>query len=337
VCQSRPGSGKLRQFSFDSSRPSRNCAAGTVRCLLFLFVIVTAFYPAALADCTITVQGSLPPESFTAQQTVTATATCAGGFANIAWGDGTQSSSGPSPVVANHTFTIAVPPPPPQPPPPPYFVQVTNLEETPAAAYLAFPPAPAATFAGDNPQITAPVGVIAPNEPASPMAPAISIHFECDTVVDSDGTVYNAAQASSVLHLDCHATPNANVTYAPNQQQQPVTVEVATSGLASTFSSVRFPTKEIYAAWTMAPILLLLSVTVRRRRAKMQPMLGICAILCLSFSVTSCGGGFSSTSLMQPTPSGQYQVNVISVPNGSTPTGFVQTTLIVPLTVSQTQ
>jgi hypothetical protein len=156
-------------------------------------------------------------------------------------------------------------------------------------------------------------------------------------VVDSDGTVFTAAQASSVLHLDCHATPNANVTYAPNQQQQPVTVEVATSGLASTFSSVRFPTKEIYAAWTMAPILLLLSVGVRRRRAKMQSMLEVGAILCLSFSVMSCGGGFSSTSLIQPTPSGQYQVNVISVPNGSTPTGFVQTTLIVPLTVSQTQ
>ena len=333
MCQSKPGSGKLRQLSFDSSRRSRNCAAGTVRCLLFLFAFVAAPYPAAFAQCSLKVQGVFPFNTFATQRTVTATADCGAGTVGISWGDPNDqnTSSGTSPLVINHTFSNVGQQL--------YFVSVFGSDGSTATEYFSFQtePDPSATFAGDNPQITAPVGVIAPTEPVSPTAPAISIHFECATVVDSDGTVYTAAQASNTLHLDCHATPNANVTYAPNQQQQPVKVEVATSGLASTFSSVRFPAKEIYAAWTMAPILLLLSVRVRRRRAKMQSMLGVGAILCLSLSLASCGGGFSSPSLTQATPSGQYQVNVISVPNGAKPDGFVQTTLIVPLTISATQ
>lgn len=332
--QSRPGSGKLRQSSFDSSRPSRYCAAGTVRCLLFLFAFVAVLHPAAFAQCSLKVQGGFPLGTFTTERAVTATADCgAGTTVGISWGDpnDTNTSSGTSPLVVNHTFSSVGQQL--------YFVSVFGSDGSSATEYFSFQtePDPSATFAGDNPQVTAPVGVIAPTEPVSPTAPVITIHFECDTVVDSDGTVYTAAQASSTLHLDCHATPNANVTYAPNQQQQTVTVVVATSGLASTFGSVRSSIKEIYAAWTMSPIMLLLSMSVRRRRAKMRSIFGICATLCLSFPVMSCGGGFSTSSLLQATPSGQYQVNVISVPNGSTPTGFVQTTLIVPLTVSQTQ
>jgi hypothetical protein len=347
MCESRPGSGQLRQGLLDSSRPSRSCPARSVGRLFFLFVIVTAFYPAAFADCTIQVQGSLPEQTFTTQQSVTATAMCDGGFATVDWGDSSGFISGPSPLVVNHTYSTAVPPPPPppQPPPPLYFVQVSNGEEKPAGAYFAFqtkPATPSATFAGGESEVVATIGVTAPPPPFGPEPPpgppsAFTIHFECDTVVDSDGTVYTAAQASNTLHLDCHATPNVNVAYLPNEQQQPVKVGVATSGPPLMFGTVWFPSREICAACTITPFVLLLTVRVRRRQAKLRSFLAACVSLGLSLTLVSCGGGFSLPAQTKATPPGQYQVNVISVANGTPPTGFVQTTLIVPLTVSETQ
>ena len=54
--------------------------------------------------------------------------------------------------------------------------------------------------------------------------------------------------------------------------------------------------------------------------------------------VVSCGGGFKPPKIQQlATPAGSYQITVVDVPVGSSPSGFVQTTLIVPLTVSPTQ
>jgi hypothetical protein len=322
VCQSSPGSGELRQFSFDSSRPSRNCAAGTVRCLLFLFVIVTVLHPPALAQCTLrNVQGILPKAAFT-PHTITVTADCgAGASAGIDWGDGTF-SNGTSPLVVSHTFSSTVQPP--------YDVIVN--QQSSSSLYVTFPSpsSPSATFAGVKPLVTAPVAVL-PLPPIGPpvINPPITIHFKCGSAIDSNGNLYPDASAAP-LYITCSSIP-ANVPFAPNQAQD-VTVEVGTSGLASTFGSVRFPTKETYVAWAMMPIVFFLGV-IRRRRARLGSLLGVCAILCLSLSITSCGGGFSSPSGTQATQAGQYQVNVISV----VPDGFVQTTLIVPLTVSPTQ
>ena len=332
MCQSRPGSGKRRQFSFDSSRPSRNCTAGTVRCLLFLFVIVAALYPAAFAQCSLTVQGVFPFTTFATQRTVTATADCGAGTVGISWGDlnDQNTSSGTSPLVINHTFSNVGPQL--------HFVSVSGSDGS-ATEYLSFQtePDPSATFAGaQSSQVTAPVAVLPlPTSPTPPPSIApITIHFECGSAIDSNGNFYPDASAAP-LYITCDSIPE-NVPFAPNQAQN-VTVEVGTSGLASTFGSVRFPTKETCAAWAVTPIVFFLGVRIRRRRARLGSLLGVCAILYLSLSITSCGGGFSSPSGTQATQAGKYQVNVISVPNGSTPTGFVQTTLIVPLTVSQTQ
>jgi hypothetical protein len=328
VCQSRPGSGKLRQFSFDSSRPSRNCAAGTVRYLLFLFVIVAALYPAAFAQCSLKVQGVFPFTTFATQRTVTATADCGAGTVGISWGDPNDqnNSSGTSPLVINHTFSNVGPQL--------HFVSVSGGDGSTATEYFSFQtdPAPSATFAGaQSSQVTAPVAVL-PLPPIGPpvINPPITIHFECGSAIDSNGNFYPDASAAP-LYITCNSIP-ANVPFAPNQAQN-VIVEVGTSGLASTFGSVRFPTKETYAAWAMTPIVFFLGVRIRRRRARLGSLLGVCAILCLSLSITSCGGGFSSPSGTQATQAGQYQVNVISV----VPDGFVQTTLIFPLTVSPTQ
>jgi hypothetical protein len=330
--QSRPGSGKLRQCSCDTSSPSCNPGAGTVRWLLFLFAwIIVLCSPAFAQSCTLKVQGSLPRGTFTTQRTVTATADCgAGTGVGINWDDPNDPfSNGTSPLVLNHTFSTA------GQPQPLYFVSASGGNAT-ANAYFAFQtePDPSAAFAGDKPsQVVAPVAVLAPPPPGPPppIAP-ITIHFECGTVVDSNGTPNLSA---SVLDITCNSVP-ANIPFDSNQIQN-VIVEVATSGRASTFGSVRFPTKETYAAWTMAPIVLFLSVRVRRRRAKLGSLLGVCAILGLLLSLTSCGGSFSLPAVTKTTLPGQYQVNVISVPNGAMPDGFVQTTLIVPLTVSPTQ
>jgi hypothetical protein len=54
--------------------------------------------------------------------------------------------------------------------------------------------------------------------------------------------------------------------------------------------------------------------------------------------VSSCGGGFTPHQPVQSTPPGSYQVTVIDQPlPGQDTTGFVQTSLIVPLTVNQVQ
>jgi hypothetical protein len=329
MCQSRPRSGRLRQFLVDSSSPSCNPGARSVRWLLFLFAIVAVLYPPAFAQCSLKVQGSPPTGTFTTQRTVTATADCgAGAIVFINWGDPNDPNnlSGTSPLVVNHTFSSVNQQL--------YFITVFGRGEVPATAYLSFQtdPAPSATFAGaQSSQVTAPVAVL-PLPPIGPpvINPPITIHFECGSAIDSNGNFYPDASAAP-LYITCNSIP-ANVPFAPNQAQN-VIVEVGTSGLASTFGSVRFPTKETYAAWAMTPIVFFLGVRIRRRRARLGSLLGVCAILCLSLSITSCGGGFSSPSETQATQAGQYQVNVISV----VPDGFVQTTLIVPLTVSPTQ
>jgi hypothetical protein len=50
----------------------------------------------------------------------------------------------------------------------------------------------------------------------------------------------------------------------------------------------------------------------------------------------SCGGGFTAPKVEDVTPPGNYQVTVIDLPVG-TNSGFEQTSLIVPLTVSPFQ
>jgi hypothetical protein len=324
---STPDSGKCRQVLVDSSRPSRNSGARTVRWLLFLFAWVTVLCPHAFAQCTLSsVQGVFSTGTFTLR-TITAAANCGTGSpANVFWGDGTG-SSGPSPLIVNHTFPSDVRP---------FDVTVDGGSDQ----YVTFPssPIPSSSFAGDMPsQVTAPVAVLPglPSPPAPPPAiTPITIHFECGSAIDSSGKFYSDASAAP-LYFTCNSNP-ANVSFAFNQSQN-VEVDVGTSGRASTFSAARFPTKETYAAWAVAPIVLFLGVSIRRRRARLGLLLGVCAILCLSLSIASCGGGFSLPPGTQVTEAGQYQVNVISVANGAQPKGFVQTTLIVPLTVSPTQ
>jgi hypothetical protein len=64
------------------------------------------------------------------------------------------------------------------------------------------------------------------------------------------------------------------------------------------------------------------------------------ALLCLALSSISCGGGFTTPKIGSITPAGQYQVVAVTEENPTDPTPdptFVQTTLIVPLTVAPTQ
>jgi hypothetical protein len=54
--------------------------------------------------------------------------------------------------------------------------------------------------------------------------------------------------------------------------------------------------------------------------------------------LVGCGGGFNLPQVTSTTtPAGSYKVTVVDNPvNTTNPTGFVQTSLIVPLTVSPT-
>jgi hypothetical protein len=71
---------------------------------------------------------------------------------------------------------------------------------------------------------------------------------------------------------------------------------------------------------------------IRTRRQRMLQCVALIAVIAMLLIFTFCGGGFtppSGGSTSTPTPAGSYQVTITA-----SPTGFVQTSLIVPLVVT---
>ena len=266
---------------------------------------------------------------------ITFTATCSATTVgtSINWGDNSAVTTGTTAAVSTtHTYAAIGT----------YSLTLTATSSSgqsggPAFAQVTLVSAstPPPVFSGqssDTPlMLTAP-----PNSTNNPV-----VKFECTTVT----VVGGATESASDLGLECTSDPP---TMTLTDTPQSVTISVQTSGTAT---ELRAPVLKhmapLYASWFAFPGLMFTGlwagVASRRKNSLLRYLaLGLLASL-LIFAV-SCGGGFtppaSSTTgggsgSKQATPPGKYFVTVVDVPaQGSAPTGFVQTSLIVPLTVT---
>jgi len=203
---------------------------------------------------------------------------------------------------------------------PPAFAQVT----------LVAAQAPPPVFAGQSSDT--PLMLTAP--PQSQVNPEVK--FVCTTATAANGT----AQLASSLGLTCTSDPP---TMTLTDTPQSVTISIQTSGTAA---ELRSPGSRhfapFYASWLPLPGLMLLGLSSKGRK-KFLRYLALGVLSCLLVFAVSCGGGFTAPSVSttggsgsaKATPSGKYFVTVVDVPaQGTAPTGFVQTSLIVPLTVT---
>lgn len=267
------------------------------------------------SGCTATAQGALPTGTYTANRVVTLIANCGpGGFASVDWGDQTGSTSGPSPLTANHTYPAGASVSPP------YSVQINQVP----SLYLTFPTAigPFSTFSGQASTATSPITAEKP----------VSVIVVCQSVFDLSGNVYTPQQ----LNITC-SSPDLPATVPAFPSSIAVRVVVSTSGIARLQRPTDFRHEAVFACMTF-PLLGIMSFTERKKLRAIRTMLAMAVMLCLALAPISCGGGFTTPRVGAITPSGQYQVVAVTeLAPGSTDPTFVQTTLIVPLTVAPTQ
>jgi len=185
---------------------------------------------------------------------------------------------------------------------------------------------PHAVFAGQSTVVT--ISITGPQ--------GLEVTFSCPTVTDSVG---NVEQASDV-GIECSSDPSIiTFTGAP----QTVTIDIQTTGpaLARLFPAAR-PHSWLDASWFSPPwmVLLLLVIlgagTVRRPRPFRRARLAFALLPVAIGLLASCGGGFSLPKARAQTRPGSYQLTIVDEPVGSAP-GFVQTSLIVPLTIAPYQ
>jgi hypothetical protein len=281
--------------------------------------------------CTLSVEGS-GSQAFTDPLSVVANATCsdpqgAALTATIDFGDGSPpvsvGANSNGEYVANHTYkTVNT-----------FGLHVTATDNlglaSPPALYSwtivptsKSPP----VFSGQSATVTVLL--------ASPSLQPEEVTFQCTTVTTLSGTTPTITEASAV-GISCSSNPSKiTLTATP----QPVTIVIQTTGNASgaampgTTQGTR-----VYAFWAPLPLLILLGIgLLQSHRRRFSVAFALSALSVLAVLTVSCGGGFTAPKVIQVTPAGNYQVTVIDVPVGSS-SGFVQTSLIVPLTVSPYQ
>ena len=292
--------------------------------LFVMFVTVVCAFSCAISQsstsgCTTAAQGALPRGTYTANRVVTLSVDCGpGGFASVDWGDQTGFVSGPSPLTANHTYPAGASIQPP-------YGVVINGAALPNL-YVTFPTAvgPFSAFSGQASTVTSPMTA----------EKALSVIVLCQSVFDSNGNVFTPQQ----LNITC-TSPDLPATIPAFPASLPIRVVVATSGIAR----LQKPHDSRSVILFVCMVVPLLGIASRARRKSVKQMritLAACSLVLLALTSISCGGGFTSPQLGSITPSGQYQVVVVTEQNpaNSTPDPtFVQTTLIVPLTVTPTQ
>jgi len=270
--------------------------------------------------CTLTVQGTSNPLEFGVTANCTdATATITS--TTIDWGDGTPKTSGTS---GSHTygspgaFTITV-----------TAIDTLGLVGGASESVTAIPQPPQAVVAGQS--SSAPVTVVPP-----PQAVGVTVTFDCSVVT---GPSLSSPVTPESLGISCSSSP---VKLAANTNTIPVSI--TTTGSASALLSS--PLKHLlplYAGWFPLPGLVFLGLGISSRgpnRRKLSGYLTLAVLSLLVVLLVSCGGGFTqppSTSQTQATPAGSYFVTLVDTPVQGATTGFVQTSLIVPLTVTAAQ
>jgi YVTN family beta-propeller protein len=283
--------------------------------------------------CTLTVQGqgesgSSGPLSITA--TVLCTDLPGQSFTtSVAWGDGTPpatgTATGTGTLAASHTYAkIGT-----------YVIAATATATSGTATTTSSPviliqvPQVPPVFPGQTSDLKLLLAT-----PAG--AGNLDVLFECTTVTDSSGTVTQASD----LGISCASIPSPVLLTSTPQQ---VTITIATAGPATgSIASGLGRGNWLPAVWLPLGALILFGAGRRKprlHRGNVAPCLaGGVLVMLLLLLFTACGGGFNAPVVTtKPTPSGQYQLTVVSQPApGQSTTGFVQTSLIVPLSVSHT-
>jgi sugar lactone lactonase YvrE len=240
----------------------------------------------------------------------------------INWGDGTIALATNN-SVNTHTYTASGT----------YVVTLTGTDTSGLTGVSAPQPvnvlAQAAPIA---PGASAPVNGIGPPPPAAVIGTKVT--FICSSVSTTlGGQLVNNALPSQ-YGISC-SSPTITLTPAPT----PINVTIQTT--TSTTSAARYRPADadrivcavVFPLPGLALLLLgTISPSQRRRGRDSWLAIGFVAVLC--FGLTSCGGSFIPPPIAS-TPMGQYYVTVVeTVVNPPAPTGFVQTSLIVPLPVT---
>jgi hypothetical protein len=183
-------------------------------------------------------------------------------------------------------------------------------------------------FSGQSSDVTVTLAL-----PSNSTLAQLQVQFECTTVTTDSG----ASMQASILGIDCSSNPS---TITLTTKPQTVTIVIQTTGGTSAQVSGMRQGIWAYALLVGLPILALLAglSPVRSRDRQVAFGFALSGLIVSAFLSVSCGGGFTAPKVQQVTPPGNYQVTVVDLPaNGVQPSGFVQTSLIVPLTVSPFQ
>ncbi len=247
------------------------------------------------------------------------------------WNDGSTTAGNGGVLVVNKTYSavqIVTP----------YIVTVTTIDTSQLTGTMQVPLylSPLMTaFAGQS------AGVPIQNVPAQSLAGGpVQVVFTCYTVTDSNGH----PSSPESLGISCSSSPSV-ITL---DRAQSVTITVDTTGSANSVAQASRRANWFYAFLLPIPAFLLLGVRCRTARTRSTGIPTYFAVftaaVILQLSI-SCGGGFTTPKVTptSSTPAGSYQITVVDNVVGcqttpcQNPSGFIQTTLIVPLTVSPTQ
>ena len=249
---------------------------------------------------------------------------------SISWGDGSSSTASSQPdgtFTATHTYG------PPSDPSQPSTYAITatatdsfNLQGTISNETILIPATSVnAVFPGQS--INVPISLPWPYSP-------VQVTFTCTTVIDSKGNVDDA----SALGISCNSTPSP-VTLSPPKTSVTINIQTTGSAVAAT-SMVR--KAWFYAVCLPLPAMLFWCIGLGKRvsRRRILKIYGAqILVVGLLLQLVGCGGGFVLPSANSPsgTPPGSYQITIVDNPVNSNTSGFIQISLIVPLTVSQPQ
>ena len=277
--------------------------------------IVTVNQP---PTCSLATQGSAPSNPFT----ITAIVNCIDPqlsplTTTIGWGDNSSTTTDGGSVTVTHTYAQDGI----------YQIIVTSTDsfqlqgQVPALVNLLAIANPLPIFPGQ----TSVVPVVILGAP-----PNLKVTFECTTVTDSNGTVRQAVD----FGITCSSNP-APVTLTGARQPVDILLHTTGAAIGSIAPGMR-PRKLLYALLLPLPSLVVWVLgigTLRNRRVSVRGV-GLSTALAIGILLTSCGGGFTAPGTQGATPPGNYRVTVIDRPvEGQSLTGFVQTSLIVPLSV----
>jgi len=268
--------------------------------------------------CSLAIQGSGPSSPFT----ITAVVNCIDPQGSpltttIFWDDGTSTTTDGGSVVVTHTYTEDGI----------YQIRVTATDglelqgDVPAVVNLLALTDPLPILPGQ----TSDVPVMVLGFPAN-----LNVTFECTTVTDSNGTVRQAVD----LGITCSSIP---ATLTLTGASQPVNILLHTTGAAVGAIAPGRPRNLLYALLLPLPCLVVWSLGICGRRIRRVSIhwIWLSTVLGLAMLLPACGGGFTVPGgQAAATPAGNYRVTVIDRPvEGQSLTGFVQTSLIVPLSV----